>query len=104
MKAPALKVHLISMPWAMPRMPSIQTGTLKAYLDHRVAPAIETEVYSPHFSIHYDIAGPTLLDFYDSTRKFKEFSYFALWNGLEKLREDAPVPKETLKQLKRATE
>ncbi|MFZ3229688.1 MAG: radical SAM protein [Pseudobdellovibrio sp.] len=50
-------VHLISMPWARPTYPSIQTGALAAYL-RQVQPSLDVFTYSAHLKIPYYVSLP----------------------------------------------
>lgn len=47
------KIHLISMPWADIRWPSIQLGCLKAYVKQVSKLPVDILTYSPFFAIRY---------------------------------------------------
>ena len=46
-----IKLHLLSMPWADPELPSIQTSALKAYVDATFGNRVTTKTYSAFASI-----------------------------------------------------
>ncbi|MFY9558087.1 MAG: hypothetical protein WAV47_25535, partial [Blastocatellia bacterium] len=45
------RLHLISMPWANPELPSIQTAVLKAHIDAVFGKRIVTKTYSAFANI-----------------------------------------------------
>lgn len=73
------KVHLISMPWATPVFPSIQTGVLKSYIDSVFKDKIVTNTYSGHLQIMFDIAQSKLFSFYEDFNNEGELLYYFVY-------------------------
>lgn len=70
-------VHLISMPWSTPEIPSIQLGVLKAHLDNAFGPKLRTQTYSA-FNAIVSPSRRSRRDLYQELADFDEFPYFLL--------------------------
>jgi hypothetical protein len=73
------KLHLISMPWANPELPSIQTAVLKAYLDSVLGARVVTRTYSAFASILLEKNHNGYVDYYDKYQAFEEYPYFLMY-------------------------
>ena len=73
------KVHLVSMPWADPELPSIQTAVLKAFLDAAFGRRVTTKTYSAFASILLRQKRAGYADLMDEYRDFEEYPYFLLY-------------------------
>ena len=74
------KLHLVSMPWANPELPSIQTAALKAYIDSVLGEKIVTRTYSAFASIvlEQNHRG-SYADYYYKYQDFEEYPYFLMY-------------------------
>lgn len=73
------RLHLISAPWSMPHLPSIQLASLKAYIDSTLGTSVQTFSYSAFLSIPYLLKETMCLEYYDKIRKFREQPYKLLY-------------------------
>lgn len=73
------KLHLVSMPWANPELPSIQTAVLKAYIDSVFGNKIVTRTYSAFASILLEQNHTGYADYYDKYQAFEEYPYFLMY-------------------------
>jgi hypothetical protein len=74
-----IKLHLVSMPWANPELPSIQTAVLKAYIDSVLGEKIVTRTYSAFASILLEQNHGGYADYYDKYQDFEEYPYFLMY-------------------------
>jgi radical SAM superfamily enzyme YgiQ (UPF0313 family) len=74
-----IKLHLISMPWANPELPSIQTAVLKAYIDSVLGDRVVTRTYSAFASILLEQHHKGYADYYDKYQSFEEYPYFLMY-------------------------
>lgn len=77
---PACRVFLISPPWATPLRPSIQTATLKAFLDDRFGDAVETRTISAHLGIPVYAAGAKFMRMSEAWSKLYEWAYMLAYH------------------------
>jgi len=73
------KLHLVSMPWANPELPSIQTAVLKAYIDSVLGERIVTRTYSAYASILLEPKRRGYADYFDKYQDFEEYPYFLMY-------------------------
>jgi len=73
------KLHLVSMPWASPELPSIQTAVLKAYMDMVFAGRVKTRTYSAFTAILVQETGLGHVNYYDEFQNFEEYPYFIMF-------------------------
>lgn len=73
------KLHLVSMPWANPELPSIQTAVLKAYIDSVLSDKIVTRTYSAFASILLEQNHQGYADYYYKYQDFEEYPYFLMY-------------------------
>lgn len=73
------KLHLVSMPWANPELPSIQTAVLKAYIDSVLGEKIVTRTYSAFASILLEQDHRDYLDYFYKYQDFEEYPYFLMY-------------------------
>lgn len=73
------KLHLVSMPWANPELPSIQTAVLKAYIDSVLGSHVTTHTYSAFASIMLEENASGYTDYYDKYQAFEEYPYFLMY-------------------------
>lgn len=73
------KVHLVSMPWADPELPSIQTAVLKAFLDAAFGRRVTTRTYSAFASILLRQTREGCANLMDEYRDYEEYPYFLLY-------------------------
>jgi radical SAM superfamily enzyme YgiQ (UPF0313 family) len=71
-------VHLVSMPWSDPEIPSIQLAVLKGYLDATFGTTLRTETYSAFRAVVRQPYQASSSDLYDELSGFEEFPYFLL--------------------------
>lgn len=74
------KLHLVSMPWANPELPSIQTAVLKAYIDSVLADKIVTMTYSAFASILLEQNRRGYSDYFYKYQDFEEYPYFLMYS------------------------
>lgn len=92
-----LRVHveLISAPWALPLIPSIQTGALKAYLG-KTLPHVQVRCAAAAFGIPFFAAGGGLTELVDRMSEHGELPYAILYArrflGVDVLAANAPLP------------
>lgn len=70
---------LVSMPWAAPMRPSIQTGVLKAYLDSVFKEEVSTTAVPAHLGIPFEVAGAGFLDIFTFFEQMGETFYLLLY-------------------------
>ena len=73
------KLHLVSMPWASPELPSIQTAVLKAYIDSVLGDKVLTRTYSAFASILLEQRQGGYTDHYYKFQDFEEYPYFLMY-------------------------
>src|SRR5690242_11467728 len=73
------KLHLISMPWADPELPSIQTAALKAYVDKVFGNRVPTRTYSAFASISLKEFRTRYSNYLERFREFQEYPYFVMY-------------------------
>jgi len=73
------RLHLISMPWANPSMPSIQNGVLKAYVDSVLGDRVETFAYSAFARILVEETRSGVVDHYETLQEYEEYPYFLMF-------------------------
>lgn len=73
-----VRTHLVAMPWASPDAPSLQLGSLKAYLE-RLEPRPDCRAYSAYFSILHELRGSGFKELFRSTAIWGEYLYQALY-------------------------
>jgi hypothetical protein len=73
------RLHLISMPWANPAMPSIQNGVLKAYVDSTLGDHIQTFTYSAFVSILLEETRRGVIDHFERLEEYEEYPYFLMF-------------------------
>src|SRR6476646_3844809 len=73
------KLHLISMPWANPELPSIQIATLEAYVSATFGKKIPTQSYSAFTSICLKENRAGHANFFETFRDFEEYPYFLIY-------------------------
>lgn len=73
------RLHLISMPWADPELPSIQTGVLKAYVDQTFEGRIPTWTYSAFASIVLEEKRRGRTSLYEALEEYEEYPYFVMY-------------------------
>ncbi len=108
-------VQLISAPWALPLIPSIQTGALKAYL-RKTLPHVQVRCAAAAFTIPFFAAGGNLTELVERMSEHGELPYEILYArrflGVDVLAAKAPLPvsasgrrlsKRDLARLDRAT-
>lgn len=74
-----LKLHLISMPWATPELPSIQVAALKAYADSVFGKKLTSRAYSAFSEILIGRGRRECWDDFDRYSGFEEYPYFVLY-------------------------
>ena len=74
------KLHLVSMPWANPELPSIQTAVLKAYIDSVLGEKIVTRTYSAFASILLEQNHRGYVDYFEKYQDFEEYPYFLMYS------------------------
>lgn len=72
------RLHLVSMPWADPNLPSIQTAVLKAYVDSVFGSRVKTSTYSAFASIPLRQTPTRYIDDFDRFQQFDEYPYFLI--------------------------
>lgn len=73
------KLHLVSMPWANPELPSIQTAALKAYIDSVFRHQVPTRTYSAFASILLEQTKHGYINYYDKYQDYEEYPYFVMY-------------------------
>jgi radical SAM superfamily enzyme YgiQ (UPF0313 family) len=73
------KLHLVSMPWASPELPSIQIAVLKAYLDATFGSRVQTRAYSAFTNILVKEDAHGYTNYYDTLQTFEEYPYFVMF-------------------------
>ncbi len=73
------KLHLVSMPWASPELPSIQIAVLKAYMDATFGSRVQTRAYSAFVNILLEQTNRGYIDHYDTLQNFEEYPYFLMF-------------------------
>lgn len=73
------KLHLVSMPWANPELPSIQTATLDAYVNSVFGKQIPTRTYSAFASICLKENRVGYSNYLERFREFEEYPYFLIY-------------------------
>jgi|GEM_PF-3337401 len=73
------KLHLISMPWANPELPSIQIATLEAYVNATFGKKVPTQSYSAFTSICLKENRTGHANFFETFRDFEEYPYFLIY-------------------------
>ncbi len=73
------KLHLVSMPWADPELPSIQISALKAYMDSAFGGTVTTRTYSAFASIALEETSNGYTKYDDKYEVFEEYPYFLLY-------------------------
>lgn len=92
------RLHLVSMPWANPELPSIQTAALKAYVDATFGGEIPAWTYSPFVSIAIEETRDGIRDHYEKLEAFEEYPYFVMY-ARRFLQEDRAVRRASLDHL-----
>jgi len=82
------RLHLISMPWANPEMPSIQNGVLKAYVDSVLGDRVSTFGYSAFASILLEETSRGVIDHFTALEEYEEYPYFFMY--LRRYLRDSP--------------
>lgn len=73
------RLHLVSMPWANPELPSIQTAVLKAYVDETFGGRVPTRTYSAFASLLLEETRQGPVDLFDRYQAYEEYPYFLLY-------------------------
>lgn len=73
------RLHLVSMPWADPELPSIQTAALKAFIDGSFGKKVKTHTYSAFASINLERNRGGYTDYFNKYREFEEYAYFLMY-------------------------
>ncbi len=73
------KLHLVSMPWADPELPSIQISVLKAYVDAAFGNRVPTRTYSAFASIGLEQTRSGYSKYDDKYEPFEEYPYFLIY-------------------------
>src|SRR5262245_66244466 len=73
------KLHLVSMPWSSPELPSIQIAVLKAYIDSVLGRQIATRTYSAFAGILLEETRSGLVNYYEKYEEFEEYPYFVIY-------------------------
>lgn len=74
-----VKLHLISMPWSNPELPSIQIAALKAYIDEVFSRQVATRTYSAFASIALKPGRAGYTNYCDRYEDFEEYPYFVMY-------------------------
>ncbi|HEV7644835.1 MAG TPA: radical SAM protein [Pyrinomonadaceae bacterium] len=72
-------LHLVSMPWASPDLPSIQIAVLKAYIDATFGSRVKTHAYSAFTNILVKETAHGYVNYYDDLQQFEEYPYFVMY-------------------------
>src|SRR6267143_378476 len=73
------KLHLVSMPWSSPDLPSIQTAVLKAYVDSVLGRQVQTRTFSAFASILLEQTHGGFINYYEKYEEFEEYPYFVMY-------------------------
>ena len=73
------KLHLISMPWANPELPSIQIAALKAFVDSVFSRQVPTRTYSAFAAILLEQTKTGYHNYYEKYQEFEEYPYFVMY-------------------------
>ena len=72
-------LHLVSMPWADPELPSIQISVLKSYVDSVFGKRVPTKTYSAFASIALEQTHKGYSDYANKYDQFEEYPYFLMY-------------------------
>jgi hypothetical protein len=95
-------LHLVSMPWADPELPSIQISVLKSYVDAVFGKRVLTKTYSAFASIALEQTHRGYSDYANKYDQFEEYPYFLLYFR-RFLHRDARLRRISIGSLRRST-
>ena len=72
-------LHLICTPWSHPAFPSIQLGSLKAYVDREFNGSVTTRTYSSHLELLYYFKGVNFNKVFNLYGRHSENVFFVLF-------------------------
>jgi len=73
-----VKLHLVSMPWADPELPSIQIAALKAHMDRALGDTLQTTTYSAFAAISLERREGGWVNGAERFEDHEEYPYFLL--------------------------
>jgi radical SAM superfamily enzyme YgiQ (UPF0313 family) len=73
-----VKCHLVSMPWAHPKEPSVAVATLKAYLNQVLDGQASVNSYFGHLSIPIILGEGGFVEIHETATQYGEMTYFYL--------------------------
>lgn len=76
---PGLPAHLVSMPGPTPLWPSVQVGSLKAYVDQELGNEVQFQTHAAHLSILADAFGDNTNRYFGTHTEHGEYPYSLLY-------------------------